>query len=79
MKIGTSPRGAKYDRNDIPGPGNYNVTGRIGGPSYGIGSSNRNHGHVDSTPGPGHYKLPVYVASLPRYQMPDKPESLRYV
>ena len=51
----------------MPGPGNYNVSGRLGGPAYGIGSGSRANIKSDQTPGPGHYKLPVYVANLPRY------------
>ncbi|CDW82018.1 UNKNOWN [Stylonychia lemnae] len=79
VKIGTSPRGQRRNNDAQPGPGNYNVTGRLGGPAYGIGSGSRSNAKKEQTPGPGHYKLPVYVASLPRYQMPDKPENLRYV
>jgi hypothetical protein len=47
IKIGTSPRGTKYDRLEVPGPGNYNVTGRLGGPAYGIGSGNRSKAKLD--------------------------------
>ena len=79
VKIGTSPRGTKYENHGIPGPGNYNVSGRITGPAYGIGSGSRSNAKYDQTPGPGHYKVPYYVAQMPRYMMPDKPESLRYV
>ena len=79
VKIGTSPRSAKYNNEGVPGPGNYNVTGRLGGPAFGIGTGSRQNSKYDQTPGPGHYKLPYYVAALPRYSMPDKPESLRYV
>lgn len=46
MKIGTSPRGEKYAR-DGPGPGNYNVQGRLGGPAFGIGTGSRSHAKLD--------------------------------
>lgn len=67
VRIGTSDRANNYHGDNVPGPGNYNVSGRLGGPSYGIGSGNRSIAKNDQTPGPGQYKLPVYVASLPRY------------
>lgn len=67
IKIGTNPRGNKYLDDGIPGPGNYNVSGRLGGPAFGIGSGSRANLSKEQTPGPGHYKLPTYVANLPRY------------
>lgn len=62
VRIGTSPRGSKYLGDGVPGPGNYNVGGRIGGPAYGMGSGSRSNAKIEQTPGPGHYKLPYYVA-----------------
>ena len=70
VKIGTSVR-ARASLDNPPGPGNYNVGGRLGGPAFGIGTGIRSGVKNDATPGPGHYKLPTYVANLPRYQMPD--------
>jgi len=31
VKIGTNPRGNNYRGDGVPGPGNYNVSGRLGG------------------------------------------------
>lgn len=78
VKIGTSIRN-KQSSDNPPGPGNYNVGGRLGGPAFGIGTGIRSGAKSDQTPGPGHYKLPSYVANLPKYSMPDQPESLRYI
>jgi hypothetical protein len=47
VKIGTSPRGFKYNNEGVPGPGNYNVHGRLGGPAYGIGSGSRSNAKYD--------------------------------
>jgi hypothetical protein len=42
VKIGTSLRDSKnMISGGAPGPGNYNITGSLGGPAFGIGSSNR--------------------------------------
>ena len=47
IKIGTSPRNSKFNTEGVPGPGNYNVTGRLGGPAYGIGTGSRSNSKHD--------------------------------
>ena len=81
VKIGTSTRVALQNSKSNPGPGNYNIHGSLGGPSFGIGTSNRGEGSgiKDKTPGPGQYKVPSYISTLPKYTMPDKSEDLRFV
>ena len=67
---------------NVPGPGQYTLSGTINGPSFGIGSSNRESiggAGKKFTPGPGHYKVPTYIANLPKYTMPDRPDNLRYI
>ena len=66
---------------EVPGPGSYTMSGVLGGPAYAIGSSNRAKSKAtsDQTPGPGHYKVPTYIANLPKYTMPDRAENLRYI
>lgn len=62
-----------------PGPGSYSMYGGLGGPAYAIGSGSRGKMTLDNTPGPGHYKVPTYIANLPKYTMPDRSENLRYI
>lgn len=64
IKIGSEKRDQKrmLGSNDNPGPGNYNTSHGLGGPSYMIGSGSRSNLKNDQTPGPGHYKVPFYVA-----------------
>ena len=64
-----------------PGPGAYNAinfrpTESI---SYSIGDSKRTRTKNLEVPGPGQYHVPYYVADVPRYQMPNKPEEWRFV
>jgi len=83
VKIGTSTRNSIKSLAEVPGPGQYTVGGSLGGPAFGIGSSNRNDGSSMKTkqyvPGPGAYHVPTHIANLPRYIMPDRPDSLRYL
>lgn len=83
-KIGTGTRDAGKNipgGKEVPGPGAYAPRTSLGGPAFGIGSSMRDEVNPKSlgTPGPGHYKVPTYIANLPKYTMPDRPESLRYL
>ena len=64
-----------------PGPGAYNTTNYRGTDpmSYSIGASKRANDKDKGVPGPGHYHVPYYVADVPRYQMPYKPDEWRFV
>lgn len=55
VRIGTSTRDSKgmLGGKDVPGPGQYNSSGNLGGPAYGIGSGSRATLKKDHTPGPG--------------------------
>jgi hypothetical protein len=81
IKIGTSLRDSKgmMGGQDNPGPGNYNSSTALGGPNFAFGTGGRNGSKKDTTPGPGHYKVPYHISQLPRYAMPDKAEEFRYV
>ena len=84
VKIGTSKRDSRGLPGgvNVPGPGQYTISGTINGPSFGIGSSHRDDiggSSTKFTPGPGHYKVPTYIANLPKYTMPDRPDNLRYI
>lgn len=84
-KIGTGTRDGNTQLpggKEVPGPGNYNIRGSLGGPSFGIGSSMRDAlgGMNDKNSlGPGHYHVPTYTGNLPKYTMPDRPDNLRYI
>jgi hypothetical protein len=55
--FGTSKRDARY-RDDGPGPGGYNVEGKVDAPYIGFGTSERETGTstMKDVPGPGAYK-----------------------
>lgn len=78
VKIGTSKRQDLLS-SDAPGPGNYNISAGINSSSYAFGTGSRRDNKMDPTPGPGHYKAPCYVGNVPRYCIPDRNESLRYI
>lgn len=78
IRIGTSKRNGLHNSIDGPGPGNYSQGNLLGGPNYGFGTGSRGKGHTDDTPGPGYYKVPYYIANLPRYAMPDRKEEFKY-
>ena len=64
-----------------PGPGAYNTTNyrNTNANSYSIGGSKRQSAKDSGNPGPGQYHVPYYVADVPRYQMPNRPEEWRFV
>lgn len=71
--MGTSQRGGLYSSKSNPGPGQYDVRGRIGGPKYGFGSQSRSGGYGTATPGPGHYDHKHYVGDVPKYAYGNAP------
>ena len=64
---------------DNPGPGQYGPFNDNRGPKYGFGSESRSKGKSDAMPGPGAYKVPVRVADVPRYALPNRDETFKYV
>ena len=82
VKIGTGTRDqgkALPGGKDAPGPGQYTLGTSLSGPAFGIGTSQRDESKGQDIPGPGQYHVPTYIANLPRYMMPDRPESLRFL
>jgi len=67
VRIGTSNRSDLYDTKLNPGPGQYDVRGRIGGPKWGFGSDQRGRDYKSGVPGPGSYDLPTKVGDVPSY------------
>jgi len=65
--MGTSSRGGFYSTKSNPGPGQYDVRGRFGGPKWGFGSQERAGGYSSTTPGPGHYDHKHLVGDVPQY------------
>lgn len=57
VRIGSAVRRPLYDSKNTPGPGNYNVRGKIGGPKYGIKPRRGDigHGNCSKVPGPARY------------------------
>lgn len=54
-----------------PGPGTYGSKADRAGKPYGFGSSSRMPGKPEGTPGPGHYYVPMKVADVPMYSIPN--------
>ena len=85
VKIGTGNRSqhTTLGGKEVPGPGQYDLGSSMAGPAFGIGSSTREDGSASKskmqTPGPGSYKVPTYIANLPKYSMPDRPDNLRFL
>ena len=55
-RIGSGIRTYK-DLRDAPGPGQYDIRGKIPGPTHVIGTQSRGKFDNQGTPGPGHYEL----------------------
>lgn len=72
-KIGTSNRTELYDSKANPGPGQYDVRGRITGPKWGFGSDQRGKDYKSTVPGPGSYDLPSNVGAVPKYAYGNGP------
>ena len=72
-------------RHIVPGPGNYVNTAENWmrrSPSFSFGSSKRPEmggSKQNATPGPGHYKVPVKIADVPDYAMPNRKDASKYV
>ena len=50
------------------------------GPKYGFGTDKRGKADKDSSPGPGHYKVPTKVGDINKYVLPNHPgEEYRFV
>jgi len=66
----------------MPGPGAYDVAkaSHKTGLSYVFGSDQRTPlKKSDGVPGPGAYKVPVYVADVPKYLLPEQNQEFKYV
>ena len=51
-----------------PGPGQYNLRGKLDGPQVGFGTERKKHKVEKSyDPGPGSYQLPGTVGNIPKY------------
>lgn len=62
----------------VPGPGQYankSEKTKQSAPQYGFGSSKRKDIASNTSPGPGHYYIPVKVADVPDYNMPGRPNA----
>jgi len=57
VRIGSAIRRPLYDTKNTPGPGNYEVRGKIEGPKYGIKPRRGDIGHMNRSkvPGPARY------------------------
>jgi hypothetical protein len=64
----------------LPGPGEYNsFKTSLKGPKFPFGTGNRNSKKRSDSPGPGLYKIPVKVATLPWYALSEQKEEFRFV
>ena len=85
FRVGTGPK-AEIDmttRRIVPGPGNYDTSKMyilnksVGGVSF--GKSIRDSMKGNDLPGPGHYKVPVKFADVPKYLIPKIDDEFRFV
>ena len=67
--IGTGQRSniSKGRPRTIPGPGNYNISGKADGPYWGFAKDQRTKDQEDEDPGPGYYDIPSTIADVPKY------------
>ena len=72
---------ANLHKNNSPGPGNYesDLKHKHSAPGYGFGTSKRGSEIKEKAPGPGAYKVPVKIADVPSYAMPNKKEEHKFV
>eukprot|EP00347_Sterkiella_histriomuscorum_P004831 403358922 len=70
----------KQPKTHTPGPGDYDsFQSSIKGPKFQFGSGSRSSQNNGGSPGPGQYKIPVKVATLPRYALEEHKEEFRFV
>jgi hypothetical protein len=67
VRIGTSNRNDLYDAKPNPGPGQYDVRGRLAGPKWGFGSDARGRDYKSAYPGPGAYEHKSKIGDVPSY------------
>lgn len=72
FRIGSSTRDdalKKIQRENFPGPGNYNhfTDAKGNAPSYKFGNERRDKRKSNATPGPGQYHIPYTISDVPRY------------
>lgn len=67
VKMGSSNRADLYEGRANPGPGQYDVRGRLNGPKWGFGSENRGQGYKSDTPGPGSYDHKPKIGDVAPY------------
>jgi len=69
--IGTSERTDNPNGKTVPGPGQYDVRGDLGGERWRFGRAPRSDlAKKGDEPGPGHYDLPPKFADVPKYLIP---------
>lgn len=67
---------------DVPGPGTYDksMTDKQSAPQYGFGSSpQREPIKKTLSPGPGGYHIPVKLAEVPAYALPNRKDDVKYI
>jgi len=67
MRMGTGNRSDLYDTKANPGPGQYDVRGRLAGPQWGFGSDLRGKAYKSDVPGPGTYDHKPRIGDVPSY------------
>lgn len=70
FRIGTSSRDDAMQRTakeNLPGPGNYNLKSIRSTPSFRFGTEKRGQSAKNETPGPGQYKIPCTMVDVNDY------------
>lgn len=85
-RIGSASRGddmKRVQRENFPGPGNYGSIngekGQLGGPKYSFGREQRSSSAKQSTPGPGHYRIPYETVNHPNYAGGNFDEAFKFI
>ncbi len=79
--MGSGPKAATdlTTRRIVPGPGNYDIKSKNAS-SVAFGKATRKGMGVETdNPGPGSYYIPVKVADVPRYLIPNQKEEFKKV
>lgn len=72
FRMGTSSRDDALNRvkkENVPGPGNYTARVDNTNKAFKFGTQKREGLKVNSTPGPGQYRIPCTIVNIPTYNM----------
>ena len=69
-KIGSSNRDDNFEKvvkENVPGPGQYDIKDNMNGPKFAFGKEKRNEYDKSDVPGPGQYHIPCSIVDVNEY------------